>query len=82
MELQQMKDPQDRVISDTRASFGISRATALELASPGCSLASADIDEDCINESSAQWRRYKEKATGMIPNISQFAALLLELRQD
>lgn len=65
-----MKTLKDKVVAITGAGSGIGRATALELASMGCPLALADMDEKGLNETAAQCCRYKVKTVGTVLNVA------------
>jgi NADP-dependent 3-hydroxy acid dehydrogenase YdfG len=65
-----MKTLKDKVVAITGAGSGIGRATALELASMGCPLALADMDENNLNETAAQCCRFKIKTIGTVLNVA------------
>jgi NADP-dependent 3-hydroxy acid dehydrogenase YdfG len=65
-----MKTLKDKVVAITGAGSGIGRATALELASMGCPLALADMDENNLNETAAQCCRFNIKTIGTVLNVA------------
>lgn len=71
MDSEQMKNLKAKVVAVTGAASGIGRATALELASLGCSLALADIDKKGLNETAVQCRRHKARTVCTVLNVAE-----------
>jgi butyryl-CoA dehydrogenase len=70
-----MKDLHGRVAAVTGAGSGIGRAIALELASRGCHLALADIDEENLNRTSNTVRRLGVTVSEAVVDVASRSAV-------